>query len=307
MELIKKLQQIDLCKREAEVYIALLQKREFTAPELAKITTVTRTKIYEILQNLVRKGMCNEYNKNGHKLYRAVKPNVIIQSVISNLELEIEQQKKATKEKERKAEIERKKKAAIEQKKVAVVEQKKIVAMSLENELTALYEKKQHNLEPLDYIEVLTDVGQIKDRWLTIQTNTKKELLTFVKPPYTQLPEDNIEVETERLNHQISYRSLYEYGSLDSSKEINNLIKSVEIFQKKGEDARMVRELPMKLVISDETITMLPLVDMVSLKPSLTVLIINHQNFAKAQKEIFNSYWIKAISVEKLKKSIIDN
>jgi sugar-specific transcriptional regulator TrmB len=46
MELRDKLGEFGLSKREAEVYIALLQKKEFTAPELTKITTITRTKIY---------------------------------------------------------------------------------------------------------------------------------------------------------------------------------------------------------------------------------------------------------------------
>lgn len=67
MDIINKLKQIGLPNREAEVYLALLQKNEFTAPELTKITMVTRTKIYEILQNLIRKGACNESYKNGQK------------------------------------------------------------------------------------------------------------------------------------------------------------------------------------------------------------------------------------------------
>ena len=116
MEPIKKIQQIGLSQREAEVYIALLQKNEFTVPELAKITTVTRTKIYEILQNLVRKGMCNENNKNGQKFYRSVKPKIILQNVISNFELEIEQQKKVAIEKEKKAIIELEKKLPLSRK-----------------------------------------------------------------------------------------------------------------------------------------------------------------------------------------------
>ena len=41
MEIIEKIKQIGLPKREAQLYVALLQKNEFTAPELAKITTVT--------------------------------------------------------------------------------------------------------------------------------------------------------------------------------------------------------------------------------------------------------------------------
>ena len=35
--------------------------------------------------------------------------------------------------------------------------------MSLEKNMTALY--KDNNLQPLDYIEVLTDVGRIRDKW----------------------------------------------------------------------------------------------------------------------------------------------
>jgi len=36
MELLTKLELLGISKREAEVYVALLQKREFTAPELKK-------------------------------------------------------------------------------------------------------------------------------------------------------------------------------------------------------------------------------------------------------------------------------
>ena len=42
MDILNHLQEIGLSKREAEVYLALLQKNEFTAPEIAKISTITR-------------------------------------------------------------------------------------------------------------------------------------------------------------------------------------------------------------------------------------------------------------------------
>lgn len=308
MELIKKLQQIDLCKREAEVYIALLQKREFTAPELAKITTVTRTKIYEILQNLVRKGMCSEINKNGQKLYHAIKPSIILPNIISNIELEIEQHKKTAAERKKKAAIEREKKEINEQKKVAAAEQKKMVAMSLVQELTSLYEDKQHNLDPLDYIEVLTDVGQIRERWLRIQANTKKEMLAFTKPPYaTPSMLNDTDLQAEMINqNKIVIKNIYEYQNLNSD-EIINLIEVIEAYQNAGEQARIIKELPMKLVICDDSITMLALNDRVSLKQSITTIIIDHPSFAKAQREVFYAYWEKAISVEEFKKRKFDN
>ncbi|MCK5033289.1 MAG: helix-turn-helix domain-containing protein, partial [Calditrichia bacterium] len=105
MEIITKLQQVGLSRREAEVYIALLQKKEFTAPELAKITTITRTKIYEILQNLVHKGACNESYRNGQKVYRGIEPLIAIQNIIKQYEEEVEKKTRAV--------IEQKKQAAI--------------------------------------------------------------------------------------------------------------------------------------------------------------------------------------------------
>jgi sugar-specific transcriptional regulator TrmB len=306
MELIKKIQQIGFSRREAEIYIALLQKKEFTASELAKITTVTRTKIYEMLQNMVRKGICNENNKNGQKFYRAVKPKIILQDVISNYDLEIEQQKKAAIEQQKKNDLALQKKTAIEQNKIMAlekkiintIEQKKMTAMSLEKELSSLHENNLNNFESLDYIEVLTDKGQIKEKWLTIQQNTKKELLAFTKPPYVVSLEDNIEKEQEAMKNKIVVKGIYECKHLTSAKEKKNFIEIIESYQRLGEEAKIIDELPMKLAISDETITMLSLTDRISMQPSITTIVIDHPSYAAASKKIFESYWASAISIE---------
>lgn len=270
-DLLEKLQNIGISKREAEIYIALLQKNEFTAPELAKITTITRTKIYEILQNLIRKGICNESYRDGQKIFRGVKPQIAIQNIVSNYELEIEQKKQA--------------------------------AILLEVELAAIYKNNLHNDNPLNYIEVLSDIGQVKDRWLSIQKNAKKELIGFSKPPYAQIKlEANIEAEAEVIKtKKIMYKSIYEYAGL-TSEERNKLIELIVTYQKTGEQARIIKELPMKLLICDEKITMLALNDTVSLKPSITTMIVNHPSFAVALKNVFESYWANAISIEEFKK-----
>ncbi len=69
-DLIEKLQKLGLSKRESEIYIALLKKKEFTAPEIGKITSVSRNKSYEILQSLVKKNLCTEKYKNGTKVFQ---------------------------------------------------------------------------------------------------------------------------------------------------------------------------------------------------------------------------------------------
>lgn len=274
---ISKLNQIGLPNREAEIYLALLQKYEFTAPELTKLTNVTRSKIYELLQNLIHKGACSESYKDGQKVYRAIEPKLAIQNIISKrkneLELEIAQMNQA--------------------------------GISIENELVVLHENGADIDEPLNYIEILTDKEQIRERWLSIQRNAKKEIFAFTKPPYTANLIDNVEDETGIITNNVKVRGIYEYKDLNSE-EISNLIKMIEMFEKIGEEARIIKELPMKLAVIDETITMLALKDRISLKPSITTIVINHPDFATAQKEVFESYWAKSLTIKELKKTISD-
>lgn len=307
MDIIKKLQQIGFSKREAEVYAAILQKREFTAPELAKITTVTRTKIYEILQNLIHKGMCNENNKNGQKLYRAIKPNIVFQKVISNIEMEIEKQKKAAFDREKIATIEIEKKITaekkrisdIEQKKVAAVEQKKELALSLEKELSQLYNNNILKNDSLDYIEVLTDLREIKERWIDVLANTKEELVMFTKPPYSISFEENLGYESELIKtKKVIFKSIYEYKHINTYDEKKNFISILSKYENIGEEIRLIPELPMKLAISDCTTTILSLNDRVSLKESVTTIIVNHPSFATFARNSFLSYWMKGKSLE---------
>ena len=269
----EKLQGLGLAGREAEVYLALLKKKELTAAEISKITTITRTKSYEVLQNLVKKGVCNERNKNGRKLFSSVEPTIAIQNMLSVYEEELNR--------------------------------KKLLAEQFREDLVALHKIKENNSYTLDYIEVLTDVKQIRERWLDFQKNTKKEMLVFVKPPYTSPAiETNIQAESELLKkNKIIIKGIYEYENL-TSEEINSLIRIIESYQKIGEDARIIKELPMKLAIYDETITMLALNDKISLKPSITTIIVDHQSFAKAQKEVFETYWAKSIPIEDFKRNL---
>lgn len=288
MELLTKLQQIGLTKREAEVYIALLQRKEFTAPELTKITTITRTKIYEILQNLVHKGICTESSRNGNKVYRSINPKIALKNIVSNYEQLVEE-----------------KKIEFEQKQKIDIEQKKRAADLLEKELISFHQNSSDSFEPFDYIEVLTDKRQIGEKWVDIQQQTKKELLVFTKPPYTTPNlEDNIEKEKEIFKEKnIVIKGLYEYDGL-SKEELKNLVKTVEIYQEIGEEARLIEKLPMKLVISDETLVMFALNDRISLKPNITSMVVDHPSYATALKKVFESYWTDGSSIDEFKKKL---
>lgn len=270
--LIEKLQRLGLSKRESEVYLALLTKKEFTAPEIGKITSVSRNKSYEVLQSLVKKNLCTEKYKNGTKVFSGIKPDIALQNIITVYENELNEKKQLTSE--------------------------------FSKELMKIHSASEQGSGSLDYIEVFTDIGQVKERWESIERNTKEELLVFTKPPYSVSLEDTLEVAKEVKKHKIAVKSIYEFNTLKTLDEVNNLIKMIDIYKKMGEEAKIIEELPMKLAISDVNTTVFVLDDKITMQPSMTTMIVEHSAFAIALKKVFDSYWKEAVPIDVFKKNI---
>ena len=263
---IERLKKIGFTLREAKVYIVLLNNNSLTATEIAKVANIPRQKIYEILDNIIKKGICVE--KIGKiKRYKAVEPEIVFKSIIDQYQ-----------------------------------ENEKI-ALELSNNLSELYEKNQERNDPLEYIEVLKAREKIRNKWLNLNKNAKKEILIFTKPPYASSPDEAIAVEKKLLNTKMNRRKLIlrdicEYKGITSESEKKNFIKMVSNYISNNEEVRIIKELPMKLAIFDERITMLALNDPISLQPSITTMIINHPSFAMSQKKVFENVWKEAMTLE---------
>jgi sugar-specific transcriptional regulator TrmB len=262
--LIEKLQKLGLSKRESEVYIALLTKR--------KITSVSRNKSYEVLQSLVKKNLCTETYKNGTKVFTGIKPDIALKNIISVYENELNE--------------------------------KKEMSAEFREELMKIHSANQQGSGSLDYIEVFTDIGQVRERWESIERNTKKELLVFTKPPYSVSLEDTLEVAAEVKKNKISVKSIYEFSTLKSVEEINNLLKMIDIYKKMGEEAKIIEELPMKLAISDVNTTIFVLDDKITMQPSMTTMVVEHPGFAIALKKVFEGYWRESLPISTFRKNI---
>ena len=249
--------------REANVYSTLFRKKDFTASEIQQLVNIPRTKVYEVLHQLISKGMCVEKKIGRYKKYEVTKPKSVFNELIKDLA------------------------------------EKENMANNVLKILTSIYEQREERDNPLDYIEVLKDKNQIKERWLTFQKNAKKEILVFNKPPYALSLAENLNYEVDILRKKIKCRGIYEYMEIMGSKE--DQIQTISSSISEGEEARIVRELPMKMSIFDENITMFALSDPISLKPSLTTMIIIHPCFAITLKCVFECLWEKAMTFEDLK------
>ena len=268
VEYIEKLIRFGLSLREARIYLALLEKSNFTATEIAKVSGIPRQKIYEILDNLIKKGVCVEKVGKINR-YKATEPESVFQGLIEKYKNDFE----------------------------IKLKEKEKLALVLADDLSPLYEKNRVRVDPLEYIEILKDKKQIHKRWISIQSEAEKEILAFTKAPYTTSFTDNVDEEFNTIKRGVTIRSIYEYK--DIIKE--EVVKAISFWVSAGEEARVIKELPMKMVIFDERITMFALNDPVSLKPSITTMIITHPSFAKALKYVFESIWGKAMSFEEFK------
>jgi len=80
-ELTKKLEEAGLSSKEAEVYVALLKNDTIGGGDLAKLLNMDRTHTYNILRNLINKGLATYIIKNKKTLFQATSPKNLLNQI----------------------------------------------------------------------------------------------------------------------------------------------------------------------------------------------------------------------------------
>ena len=158
--------------------------------------------------------------------------------------------------------------------------------------LKPAYEAGQSHTDPLEYIEVLRDRRAINERFAELQAQVKREILVFTKPPYAMPPQENVEGLAVSREHMA--RSMYEFSAFEDPA----FIRGVQTFIEAGEEARFVPELPLKLVIIDETIVMFGMQDPVEGSSDLTIVVVEHPSLARTLKLSFEATWVTGLTFE---------
>ncbi|MEA2004157.1 MAG: helix-turn-helix domain-containing protein [archaeon] len=77
----QELRQSGLTGNEAKVYLALLKSRQISGSRLAKKTGLDRSVTYNVLDNLIEKGLVNYVIKDGKKIFSAGRPENLLTPV----------------------------------------------------------------------------------------------------------------------------------------------------------------------------------------------------------------------------------
>ncbi len=259
--MIQRLVSLGLTSYEAKAYLALLRRDWSTAADTARLAGLPRQRVYDVLGSLVEKGLCSTRSGKAVK-YVAVPPDVAIERLVAEHRHRV---------------------AELEQSAAAMVE-----------ELRPRYEAGRHDTDPLEYIEVLRDRRAINERFRELQASIKFEILVFTKPPYATPPQENVEGLEVTRSHRV--RTVYERSILDDPATAAGVRRFVEL----GEEARFVDELPLKLVIIDESIVLFGMQDPIAGSAALTLLVIEHPALAGILKVAFDAVWAGGATLEQV-------
>lgn len=257
--LAERLTHLGLTSYEAKAYVALVRRDSYTAAQVSRMAGLPRQRIYDVLGSLVAKGLATSRPGSVVK-YAAVSPDLAIERLVAGHRAQL-------------VDLERQ-------------------AVETIAALAPAFTAGQSHTDPLEYVELLRDRGAINERFAELQASVRKEILVFTKPPYATPPQENLEgIEVTRTHVA---KSVYELSVFDDPATTEGVRRFIEA----GEEARFVEELPLKLVIIDETTVMIGMRDPVAGTADLTIMVVEHPELASVLKTAFESFWARGLTFE---------
>ncbi|MBT7787932.1 MAG: TrmB family transcriptional regulator [Calditrichaeota bacterium] len=263
-QITEELEGLGLSKREANLYLALLSKSEFSVSELHRTANVPRTKIYDTLDRMVNRGYCTVRIEGRKRFFKAISPEI----VLDNLE-----------EKLRKELLSRLNKRDLLQKK-----------------LDQFFNNEERQNQPIDIIEIHQSPDLFENCILKLVGKVEQELLALIRPPWMWFDEKSRssigKAVTDAINRGVRIRTI---DSFDSSKW-NQFLPQYKENQERGEEQRIIMRLPVKQFIFDRktVVTALPTCDDFAEK-DFSMLVVHDVGFAETAVNNFEYYWDKSL------------
>lgn len=259
--------ELGLTEREAKVYLTLLTMKNFTPSELQHQVNITRTKIYEVLQKMVDRGICTEKLVGKKKYYEAVEPCVAFERVFEKYSRNC---------------------SDLLEKKIGIVK-------VLVEELTPVFNECKEIVNPLDFIEVIKDRKQNQKKYQMMIQESRNEALTFNKGPYVcdnpLLLTEQKQEESELLKRGGVCKNIYEKNEIEALDWLQDYVKDQV---QAGQQARIVENLPIKMIVVDRLKVVFPLQQSMGKNNTITSVYIEHKELAEACKMLFENIWEKA-------------
>lgn len=123
-----------------------------------------------------------------------------------------------------------------------------------------------------------------------IQRAAREEVIGFDRPPYVIATSAVNKSEFETMRRGVRYRGVYGGGAL----ELPDAAERIRACMEAGEEARVFRDVPLKLIAADRRVAMVPL-DLARLEDA--ALLVRSSSLLDALYELFEAIWSRATPI----------
>jgi predicted transcriptional regulator len=159
---------------------------------------------------------------------------------------------------------------------------------SAERELAVLAEEHRTTAPSRnvgDLVEVVTGLDAVRHRYLQVQHSARGELRHFITAPFVAVPPDQNPAEKAATDRGIRVRAVVEQAVLASPGAVDDTVESL----RRGVDIRVVDELPMKLLLADSELALVPLTTEPDDEPAAVML--QRSGLVTALDALFENVW----------------
>jgi len=258
------LEQWGLSGHQARTLTTLVQVGSATSGELSRLTDIGRTSIYPVLEELRTKRLAEPLPGNGVACWTS--PGR--EEILSRLKMAEEERLR-----ERRAWIDRRMEDTREA-------------------MDALDPAGPSGSAP--YVHRIRDAAQVTRVYEQVLRTTRSEVLCLSRPPYAYAGGPNRTL-LEALSRGVSFRVVFDRAHFGTDPAVAAYREATEVYIEAGLQARLVDELPIKLLIFDQRVVQIALTHPARADAGLPVfLLVEHPGYAAVQAEAFEQFWRRA-------------
>lgn len=160
-------------------------------------------------------------------------------------------------------------------------------------QLTGEYLAHSRRREAAQLIEVITSRTALREQLRLLQDNARHEVVSLCRAGHVAMTSQENTEELAALRRGVGYRVLYESALLEEPGMLVNLADGIEL----GEQARALPTLPVRMIIADGELGVLPLIQHTGGLTQLTAALIRPSSLLDALMALFESLWERATPI----------
>jgi predicted transcriptional regulator len=250
-----KLDVLGLTDETEHVYTALVGQPQCTASELAETCGITAAAAGRLLSALVKDGLATR-SAGRPPRFSATVPDVAVAALIDEQQHRLDE------------------------------------ARSVVHRLMETYREAARITHPEMAVELLTDRDDISSAVGRLTADARSEVRAFDRPPYVDRPGSNLDLQIQRQRSGVVHRVIY---SQEAVAWPGRMTSDIGPSMRAGEKARVRPELPLKLVISDNRVAIIPF--SLAAGGQSAAYLIQQSPMLVALESLFEAEWERAVAL----------